>query len=151
MSSRTELPRDPIKARRKGRNPPNSILVSKWPGSKQKPLDAIPMATFCQNAQSLILWPHEHRYVSGFTDRAGPVISPTVAICGCELTRIENRVDPEYGIDDKNTNGTVRLIATSIQSITRTASRCRPRFRSFGSIRGRSTVHDPVRLLACWR
>src|SRR5688572_7069137 len=85
ISSRRELPRDPVKARRKGRKPPTSIRVSKWPGSKEKPLYAIPLVTSCQNAQSLILWPHEHRYVSGFTDHFGPVISPTVVICGCKL------------------------------------------------------------------
>lgn len=52
-----------------------------------------------------MLCPHEQLYVRGSCDEIGPVSSPTVAICGCVLTRKENRVDPENGDDVRYTKG----------------------------------------------
>jgi hypothetical protein len=43
----------------------------------------------------------EQRYVSGSCAITSPVISPTVAIFGCEFARKENRVEPENGEDVK--------------------------------------------------
>src|SRR5688500_7296013 len=59
ISSRAILPMEPLSTRCAKGPFPRRILVSKNPGSNEKPLAVIPEATLCQNEQFRIRWVQE--------------------------------------------------------------------------------------------